>query len=164
MGKETGILSCMDKNPDERDALDEVTAARRRLAERLYTPWWYHPVLGLLLGLLVLQLGGVLGRPAMFLMPVPILGIIVLGRVYRRLSGIDLYGDEAPDGGQRGRSLLALYVCGLIICFATGFVLSNRLDIAWPAWAIAALLIVGTVIVGRHYDGLLRAQLRSAAP
>lgn len=154
----------MDKNPEEGDALDEVAAARRRLAERLYTPWWYHPALGLLLGLLVLQLSGVLGRPAMFLLPVPVLGIIVLGRIYRRLSGIDLYGDGAPDGGQRGRSLLAVYVCGLIICFAAGFVLGNRLGIAWTAWAIAALLVVATVVVGRRYDDLLRAQVRSAAP
>lgn len=154
----------MDKNPEGSDPLLEVAAARRRLADRLYTPWWYHPVLGLLLGLLVLQLGGVLGRPAMFLLPVPVLGIIALGRIYRRLSGIDLYGDEAPDGGQRGRSLLAVYVCGLIICFAAGFVLSHQLGIAWTAWAIAALLVVGTVVVGRRYDGLLRAHIRSATP
>lgn len=98
----------------------------------------------------------------MFLLPVPVLGIIALGRIYRRLSGIDLYGEETPDGGQRGRSLLAGYVCGLIICFAAGFVLSHQLGIAWTAWAIAALLIVGTVAVGRRYDGLLRAQVRSA--
>ncbi|WP_120004267.1 hypothetical protein [Nesterenkonia muleiensis] len=153
----------MDKNSGEGDALDEVIAARRRLADRLYTPWWYHPVLGLLLGLLILQLGGVLGRPAMFLMPVPALGIITLGRIYRRLSGIDLYGAAAPDGGQRGRSLLAVYVCVLIVSFAAGFVLSNRLGIEWTAWAIAALVAVGTVAVGRTYDGLLREQLRSAA-
>ncbi|HIX00088.1 MAG TPA: hypothetical protein H9871_08070 [Candidatus Nesterenkonia stercoripullorum] len=153
----------MDKNSENGDALDEVAAARRRLADRLYTPWWYHPVLGLLLGLLILQLGGVLGRPAVLLMPVPVLGIIALGRIYRRLSGIDLYWADAPDGGQRGRSLLAVYVCGVIVCFAAGFVLSHQLGIAWTAWAISALLIVGTVVVGRRYDGLLRAQIRSAA-
>lgn len=154
----------MDKNSEKIDALHEVATARRRLAERLYTPWWYHPVLGLLLGTLVLQLGGALGRPAMFLIPVLVLGIIVLGRIYRRLSGIDLYGNEAPDGGQRGRSLLAIYVCGIIICFATGFLLGNQLGIAWTPWVIAAILVAGTVVVGRRYDGLLRTQLRSAAP
>lgn len=153
----------MDKNSEEGGALDEVAAARRRLAERLYTPWWYHPVLGLLLGTLVLQVGGALGRPAMFFIPVPVLGIIVLGRIYRRLSGIDLYGNEAPDGGRRGRSLLAIYVCGLIICFAIGFLLGNQLGIAWTSWVIAALLVVGTVVVGRRYDSLLRAQLRGVA-
>ncbi|MBO0596270.1 hypothetical protein I2485_00545 [Nesterenkonia sp. E16_7] len=154
----------MEKNSEESDALDAVATARRRLAERLYTPWWYHPVLGLLLGTLVLQLGGVLGRPAMFLIPVPVLGIIVLGRIYRRLSGIDLYGDEALDGGQSGRSLLAIYVSGITICFAAGFLLGNQLGIAWTPWVIAAILVVGTVVVGRRYDGLLRTQLRSAAP
>src|SRR5699024_1798354 len=88
----------MDKNSAEGGALDEVAAARRRLAERLYTPWWYHPVLGLLLGTLVLQVGGALGRPAMFLIPVPVLGIIVLGRIYRRLSGINLRSKERRVG------------------------------------------------------------------
>lgn len=154
----------MDKNPEERNSLHEVATARRRLAERLYTPWWYPPVLGLLLGTLVLQLGGALGRPAMFLIPVPVLGIIVLGRIYRRLSGVDLYGNTAPDGGQPGRSLLAIYASGIIICFATGFLLGNQLGITWASWVIAAILVVGTVVVGRRYDGLLRTQLRSAAP
>src|SRR5699024_12661690 len=91
------------------------------------------------------------------------LGIIVLERLRRRLSGIDRYGNEAPDGGRRGRSLLALYVCGLIICFAIGFRLGNQLGIAWTSWVIAALLVVGTVVVGRRYDSLLRAQLRGVA-
>lgn len=154
----------MDKNSKEGDTLDEVVAARKRLAEKLDTPWWYHPILGLLLGTLVLQVGGALGHPAIFLIPVPVLGIIVLGRIYRRLSGIDLYGNEAPDGGQHGRSLLAIYVCGLIMCFATGFVLGNQLHITWTSWVIAAILLMGTVFVGRRYDGLLRTQLRSAGP
>ncbi|MBM9462854.1 hypothetical protein JL108_05285 [Aeromicrobium sp. YIM 150415] len=123
---------------------------------------WYHPALGLLLGLLVLQLCGVLGRSAVFLMPVPVLGIIALGRIYRRLSGIDLYGADAPDGGQRGRSLLAVYVCVLVSCFAAGFILSDQLGNAWTAWVITALVVVSTVVVGRTYDGLLREQLRSA--
>lgn len=100
----------------------------------------------------------------MLLIPVPVLGIIVLGRIYRRLSGIDLYGNDAPDGGQHGRTLLATYVCGLIVCFATGFLLGNQLDITWTSWVIAAILVVGTIVVGRRFDGLLRTQLRSAAP
>lgn len=153
----------MDKNPDVGDPLLEVATARRRLAERLYTPWWYHPVLGLLLGLLVLQLGGALGRHAMFLAPLPLIGVIVLGRIYRRLSGIDLFGDDGPDGGPRGRSLLALYICGLTICCAVSFVLGHQFGIGGIAWAIAALVVVGSVVVGRRYDGLLRAQLRSPA-
>src|SRR5699024_11607026 len=52
----------------------------------------------LLLGTLVLQVGGALGRPALFLIPVPVLGIIVLGRIYRRLSGIDLRSKERRVG------------------------------------------------------------------
>lgn len=154
----------MDKNLDARGPLAEVAAAGQRLADRLYTPWWYHPVLGLLLGVLVLQLVWVFSRPGVILMPVPVLGVIALGRIYRRLSGIDLYGTDAPDGGQRGRSLLAIYVCALIVCFAVAFLLSNQLGLRWTAWAFATLVAVGTVIVGRVYDGLLRAQFRSAVP
>lgn len=153
----------MDKNSDDLAALDEVAVARERLAERLYTPWWYHPVLGLLLGLLVLQLGGVLGRPAMFFMPVTVLGIVALGRVYRRLSGIDLSGAHAPDGGRNGRALLAIYLCALTACFAAAFVFGDQLGTPWSAGVIAAIVAVLTVAVGRRYDTLLRAQLRGAA-
>lgn len=152
----------MDKNLEE-EALREVAAARGRLADRLYTPRWYHPVLGLLLAALILQLGGVLGRPGLFLTPVPVVAMIALGLIYRRLSGIDLYGDSAPDGGQRGRALLAVFICVLIISFAASFVLSNRLGMEWTAWVVAAVVTLGTVAVGRIYDGLLRAQLRSAS-
>jgi hypothetical protein len=154
----------VDRNLDAGDPLNEVAAARRRLADRLYTPWWYHPVLGLLLGALVLQIGGVFGRPGVFLMPVPVLGVIASGRIYRRLSGIDLYGTDAPDGGQRGRSVLAVYICALTVCFAATFVLSNQIGLEWAAWVFAVLVAVGTVVVGRIYDGLLRAQLQHPAP
>ena len=30
---------------------------------------------------------------------------------------------------------------------------------SWAAWTIAALLVVGTVVVGRRYDSLLRTQI-----
>lgn len=150
----------MDKNSEAGDALREVAAARKRLADRIYTPWWYHPILGLLLGLLVVQVGGVLERPGIFLIPVPILGIIALGRIYRRLSGVDLYGSDSHDGGQRGRSLLAIYIYVLIVCFAAVYVLSNHFGFEWTAGVLAALVAVGTIVVGRAYDGRLRAQLR----
>lgn len=161
--KERSILSSMDNYSYGNDSLEAAAEARRRLAERLYTPWWYHPSLGLLLGVLVLELGGTFGRPGLYLMPVPALGILALGRIYRRLSGIDLYGSEAPDGGRRGRSLLAIYVSTLIVCFAATFTLGNQLGLGWAAWVVASLVVVGTVGVGRTYDRLLRAELEGTA-
>lgn len=160
--KETLILSYMNKNSDADNALSEAAAARKRLAERIYTPWWYHPILGLLLGALVVQAGGVLGRPGMFLIPVTILGIFALGRIYRRLSGVDLYGSGSPDGGRRGRLLLAIYVLVLTVGFANVVVLSHVLGLGWTVWLFAILVAVGTIVIGRTYDGYLRAQLREA--
>ena len=154
----------MERNSSAGDALAEVARAHTRLADRLYTPWWYHPILGILLGALVLQIGGVFGRPGVFLMAAPVLGIIVLGRIYRHLSGIDLYGSGSPDGGRRGRSLLAVYICALIVCFAITFTLSAQLGLEWTAWVLTALVVAGTIAVGRTYDELLRDQLRSTAP
>lgn len=151
----------MDNNSDAADALNSVAAARMRLAEQIYTPWWYHPLLGLFLGLLVIQIGGALGPPGMFLIPLPLLATLALGRVYRRLSGVDLYGPASPDGGQRGRSLLAIYSCALTACFASAFLMGHQFDFEWATWALALLVAGGTIGVGRAYDRLLRAELRS---
>jgi hypothetical protein len=161
--RETVILSHVDRNSDAGDPLDEIRAARRRLAERLYTPWWYHPVLGLLLGILVLQIGGVFGWAGVLVTPVPVLGVFALGRIYRRLSGIDLYGTDAPDGDRRGRAVLAAYIYSLIMCFTATFLLSHHIGVAWAPWVFAVLVATGTVVLGRIYDGLLRAQLGHAA-
>ena len=37
-----------------RDALADVAATRSSVADRLITPWWYHPALGVILAALVL--------------------------------------------------------------------------------------------------------------
>ena len=46
----------METDPGRADAaaaLDLVAASRAALADRLVTPWWYHPALGVLVGGLV---------------------------------------------------------------------------------------------------------------
>src|SRR5699024_12311806 len=39
---------------DPRDALADVAASRGSVADRLVTPWWYHPILGALIAAIVL--------------------------------------------------------------------------------------------------------------
>lgn len=153
----------MERNPDPSAALDAVSASRRSLAEQLYTPWWYHPALGTLVGLLQLQIGGALGTTGLYLTALPALGIVALALVYRRLSGIDLSGANAPDGGTRGRITTVLLMGGLLVCLALSF-LGGRLGWAWVPWALAGLVLVAVVVVGRAYDEMLRADLRTPAP
>lgn len=159
------MLSCTDKNSKRGDALDAVATVRRRLAGRLYTPVVLSP-----------------GPPSVTRHPrtparrcplvdprcsssrCPCSASSCWGACTGVCPVSTSTGAKAPDGGQHGRSLLAIDVCGIVICFATGFLLGNQLGISWTPWVIAAILVVGTVVVGRRYDGLLRTQLRSGGP
>lgn len=140
----------------------QAAAARGRLADQVYTPWWYHPILGALLALLVVQVGGVFAHTGVLAMSVPIVGIIVLGGLYRRLTGVDLTGPHTPDGGRRGRLLLSTYLVALLPCLVSSFFLGEQMGRVWVAWLLAAIVFAATVVVGRVYDGLLRAQLRDS--
>ncbi|WP_344484582.1 hypothetical protein [Glycomyces endophyticus] len=149
-------------NPQEaRAALEEVNASRAEIADRLYTPWWYHPILGLLIGGLVAVAGSgarlviVWGAAAAFA-----LGALLLATAYRRIAGV--WADGFTAGPRSRRSAQVAFAVGVVIA-GTGAVLGLGFELWWPATVAGAVLAVLTVVWGRHYDTLLRADLREAA-
>lgn len=143
--------------------LAAVSASRHKLAERLYTPWWYHPLLGSLFGSVLLVIGNVVGR-GLFILPIAVLGIAGLGPLYRRMSGIDLYGPHAPDGGRAGRAILGALLAGLAVSGACSYALGRELGWGWAPWTLAGIVVVATTFAGRAYDEQLRAQVRASQP
>ena len=137
-------------------SLAAVAEARRAAADRLVTPWWYHPVLGALFAgyAVAIALGNtwvLLGGIVVFFA-----GLALLVSAYRRKTGIWLSGFEA--GGATRWAYLMGVAGGL--CIAAAVLLSfTDVSDGW-VWAVAAVLGAAIVPIGRTYDRELRAELR----
>lgn len=141
-------------------ALGDTTAARCRMAERVITPWWYHPVLGLAQAAFVLVLAwtstlGILVGAA------GILGVaLALKSVYQRTTGIWIGPDQL--GPRSGRWFWALIALVLVVDALALFVWDTETSEGVVATGSAAVLL-GTVLLGRTMDARLREEIRSGA-
>lgn len=140
------------------EALAAVGRTRADAAVRLVTPWWYHPVLGLLAGGLVLAVA--LGSPVVVVVTTLLccLGMGLLVRAYKAKTGVWISGLRAAKAGRWAILLMAAYLA----CVLAAVVPGRLGGMSWPAWLAAAVLAVATIVIGRRFDAALRAQLRSA--
>ncbi|MDQ1665902.1 MAG: hypothetical protein QOH75_1933 [Actinomycetota bacterium] len=149
-----------DIDPDEAAAaLHHVDAGRQHVADRLITPAWYHPVLGLLAGGLIASAEW--RSIAVFLSALLVyaVGCGVLVSSYRRLTGIWVSGLRRGPAGRVSLTLVgALYVIA-----GLGAVLEFGLDLrgAFVAGGLVAVVVV--IVLGRRFDEALRAELRGTA-
>jgi hypothetical protein len=151
----------MESSVDPREAsaaLDLVASTRADLADRLVTPWWYHPVLGVMAGWVVAapaarSLAVWYAAVAAF-----VVGCAVLARTYRRLTGVWISG---PATGRASRWAWSLAVA-LVVAAGLSALAALTLD-AWPvSIAIAVAQLPVTVLLGRRFDVELRRQLRES--
>ncbi|GLH99449.1 hypothetical protein [Phytohabitans aurantiacus] len=139
------------------EPLVAIAEARSALADRLITPWWYHPALGLLLAGYVVGMG--LGNLAVKLAAAVLFtaGCLALGRAYRRLTGVWISGFDAGRAGRWGKALGALVGTAAI----SAWMIEYLTELTWPVWCLAVVSFAGAVILGRRFDDALRAQLRA---
>jgi hypothetical protein len=142
-------------------ALAAVDESRSDIADRLITPWWYHPVLGVLIGgLITVATIGVAFPTLIGVLAVYAVGVYLLMSAYRRKTGVWMNGF---GGGPRARrSLVLLFATTLLIAIA-GSVFSMGLEIRWTAVLTGLAVALTMTFWGRHYDALLRAELRETA-
>lgn len=150
----------MENNPSVAESLAAVSSSRSEIADRLVTPWWYHPALGALLGVQALIVGASLGTAGLALMLFPILGMLGLATVYSHMTGIDLSSLGGRGRQARGLQwvLFGFGTAGLLV----SVVLGNFMAIGWVPWAVAGFELVMATVVGRAYDRALRAELRGS--
>jgi hypothetical protein len=143
---------------DAREALAAIGSARSSAADRLVTPWWYHPVLGLLVAgfVLIYALGN---------LTVIIAGIVVyfaglgtLMAAYKNKTGIWVSGFRAGAATPWTFVLVGVYLS----CMIAAILLARLASLHWVAWVAAPVMFIATIIIGRHFDAALRRQLRSA--
>lgn len=152
---------------DPQAQLDAIAGAGSAMARRLYTPWWYHPAIGLLLTALILALGL---APSSILAMVTVLVLVSMAAIiaaYRRITGVALIGKDGTTGTASPR-MRGLQI-GVSLVFALGFAVVAIIRFALdgsPAWlvvAIAAAMPVAYTLLGRAYDRALRTHLRGEA-
>jgi hypothetical protein len=139
-----------------------VAASRTAVADRLITPWWYHPALGVLLGALIAAqaLPSVLVRVAALAGVAA--GLSALMSAYRRLTGLWVSGLWV-SGFHPGRARRWAVVLGVVVAWAFGgAALATQWGrLTWVPPAVGLLVVPVIVIVGRRYDRELRADLRA---
>lgn len=148
--------------PEEaRAALAAVDQSRSDIADRLVTPWWYHPVLGVLVGgLVTVATIGVDFTTLTGVLAVYAVGIYLLMSAYRRKTGVWMNGFS---GGPRARRSAFLLLATTLVITIAGSVFSIGLEIRWTAFLTGLAVAVTMTIWGRHYDDLLRAELRETS-
>jgi hypothetical protein len=134
---------------DPRDALDAVARGRRAAAERLTTPWWYHPILGVLVGALVVA------QAASTVVKIPVLvvffvGLALLVRAYQQVTGVWVGGLRRGPAGRITIALASVYLAAVFVGLLAG---------GW--WAVGAGVVVvpATIVLGRRFDVELRKEL-----
>ena len=148
----------MESNSTEH--LSAIAETRAAVADRLITPWWYHPALGVLAAGYLLALG--LGSIAIMLAGgvLFIVGAGALASAYRRLTGIWISGFDA--GGTASRWAKA--IGGMVgVSAVASYFIGHYTDLRWPVWCIAVLGFAACLLLGNRFDTALRAQLRAGA-
>ncbi|POH58323.1 hypothetical protein [Arthrobacter glacialis] len=142
---------------DARNALAAIDDARSHAADRLVTPWWYHPVLGLLAAVFVVAytIGGPVAMISVAV--VYFLGLGVLMGAYKEKTGVWINGLKAGKASWWTVPLVLI----MILCAGGAYYFHAEKGIDWPAWVAGAIVFVAVNFFGRRFDAALRAQLRS---
>jgi hypothetical protein len=144
------------KPEDAEAALDLVSASRSDVADRLITPWWYHPVLGVLAAGPIATLAARSMIAFYVALALCMVGCALLMMIYRRMTGLWISGHSAGQA-----SAWAFALSGAVVV-AAGIGGAFAIGLGW--WpvplALGVLLIPVTVVLGRRFDTALRAGLR----
>lgn len=143
---------------EARATLEALDADASQLAARLVTPWWYHLVLG---GLVAAAIGAqsLPGVSSMVVIVLLIVWIPFLIKAYTSRYQVSL----TQPAGPRSRRMLLLILGVLAALMASGVLV--KLNELSPWWVLvpAALGFVATVVLGRRYDAVLRAEISAPA-
>jgi hypothetical protein len=139
------------------EQLAAIAQARAAAADRLTTPWWYHPTLGLLCAAYVpaVSFGAAAWRAVAVVLFVCAGAALV--QAYRRQTGVWVSGFHR--GRSRRWAIATSLLLGLTV--AGGLATAQLTDRGWVVWLLSAVAFVGVNAFGRAYDAALRADLRA---
>lgn len=142
-------------SPEEaRASLDEVRRTEADLADRMVTPWWYYPGLGLVEALMVTSLAFPTSLSALSLV-IGLAGLGLLVRSYQRLTGLGMSNQYF--------ALAKGWSVALLVAILAAMVIMLLVDQPVVIAATALAVFVVTVVIGRRVDTAVRDRLRHRA-
>lgn len=146
----------MTSEPTPETARRALAAVRERKAassKRLNAPWWYDPVLGGAVAVLMLQAA----------VPLPwnvfpaALGCIVIALTLRHYTSQDVW----VNGWRRGKTLPVnfAYMAGFLALYGFAFGGKHLLGLGWAPYASAAGAFIGMFIFNRVWMAVWRREM-----
>lgn len=139
-------------------ALSDIDTSNAAIADRLHSPAWYYPVLGLAEAGVIVGIGTPERTAwATALMALSALAMALLPGAYKKHTGLWMGFSQA---GPRSRiwwvATVAVVVAGLLV----GFLASESVVPPVAAYATAALTFVAVCVMGPLTDRTLRREVR----
>jgi len=149
-----GELTLRPSPEEARASLEYVRRMEADLADRLVTPWWYYPGLGLVEALIVSSMAfpDALRAPALV---VGVAGLGLLVSAYRRLTGLGMSSQYFALA--RGWSV------ALVVVILVAFVIVLLVNQPVVTAVTAVVVFVATVVLGHRADSAVRYRLRHGA-
>jgi hypothetical protein len=139
-------------SPEEaRASLEDVHRMEADLADRLVTPWWYYPGLGLVEALIVSSMAFPDALSALALV-VGVAGIGLLASAYRRLTGLGMSNQYF--------ALARAWNIALLVVILVAIAVVLLVDRPVVTAGTAVVVFVATVVLGRRADSAVRYRLR----
>ena len=136
---------------EARAALSAIDAGRTAAAERLVSPLWYHPILGILVAGFLAALTSRSIIITLIASPIFFAGVFALVSVYKKITGLWISGYNA---GRASWWAVAMSV-SLLILYGLAYAQ------VWSAWAAAITAFIAVNVFGLLFDRTLRASLRA---
>lgn len=155
-----GSVSDMENNYSPLDALRDVDASRTDTARRLYTPWWYHPALGL--GLACLAMAVAYFDEAAIFWPLVVVAFVLpvtIAMAYRRITGVWI---NWPEAGPEAAKLGVVFTVILAAALGLSYWIGTQTNPLWALPVAVALWLV-TIPIGRGLDARMREHVRTRA-
>lgn len=139
---------------EARSALSDLDSDGARLASRVVTPWWYHPLLALFVAAFIGS-PGLPGGASPAIIALTIIAVLLLVETYTRRTGISITLPTGPRSRRLQRVLIGLLPLGLAADAAI------KLAGLSPLWMLLPAVTIGITVfvLGRRYDDALRSEL-----
>jgi hypothetical protein len=140
-------------------ALLAVQKQRAAAADRLVTPWWYHPCLAVLVGVMIAVQAAHSPVATTIVVALVVSGMGLLASSYQRITGVWVSGCRRGRAGRITLALVASYVALVLVGGFLDYLLGQR----WAFVAAGAVAAILTIVLGRRFDETLREELRAGS-